>query len=233
MQCSRECVTDKIASYPKIWTSITLALVLTIFIVSCTQANVTEAEKSGDTDSFGEVKCGQWGQTSGNQLQLSAPGEYFNPYGIEYKSDGSEAEWECGWPTANSAFRLCTLSFILIANAIHLAALFGYSCSVYTNPGLQLMYALGSVLMFASFSVDCNQIRIGGGVCSAMIKTMNNGDSLECDNGRYIGTACGGFFVSLFAYVCFKIVGKGDDASAGLPGGGDGAEPLNQDTAAP
>jgi len=201
-------VIDRISSKSKAWAGFTIVLLLFLFVASCMQANVSTAQMEGNTEIMPNFQCGQWLRSEREEeWGLSSPGEYNNPYGIEYDDGESSAEWECGWPTANSVYRLLTLSLCLVASGIHVAALFGLSCT-YTTPALLPMYFIGFFLLFGSACVDCNQIRIGAAVCEAHLAEVIKStkiESMECDNGIYVATAAGGFVASISMYISFYI----------------------------
>jgi len=202
---------DRLSAKSKAWTGFTLIWLSVLFILSCTQANVSEASEEGDTSIMPDFQCGKWLSSELNdEWGMQSPGEYNNPYGIEYSDGDSEAEWECGWPTVNSVFRLLTLSMCLVASSMRLGDQFGLSFA-FTTPAVLSMYLIGLVLMFASAAVDCVQIRIGSAVCQAHLAAVIKAtgiNSMECDNGAYIATAAGGFLTSIFMGLSFFITTK-------------------------
>jgi len=126
-----------------------------------------------------------------------------SPYGIEYSKDGVNAEWECGWPSSNSTFRILILCLGLLADMAQLACFFSL-CSMDPDTALYRgIYFIGFLLMFTAFVADVAQMRIGSAVCKAVISTLEDGFS--CDMWPFISTAIGELVVALMMYTSYQL----------------------------
>jgi|ERR1711935_686922 len=127
--------------------------------------------------------------------------EFLNPYVITWGSHTPE-EYQCGWPSANTAFRATILALLAATNVVHVLMRMAVISDRYVLV-LAFGYFLWMLLMFAVFCVDCSSIRVGAGMCS---KRQDKHDSVSaCSSGRFIGLALGDLLLSATAYVLFKI----------------------------